>query len=65
MKIEQVLEGLRYPAAKEQVIAHARQHDAPLNVLHVLDQLPAGEWQSTIDLMKSIGSVNLRGPGAP
>jgi hypothetical protein len=67
--VQKVLEGLKFPANKYQVIDYAKQKNAPSNVLDVLEQMPtsefgspndskATEYSSIEDLLKEIGRVN-------
>jgi hypothetical protein len=68
-EVQKILEGLKFPANKYQVIDYAKQKNAPSNVLDVLEQMPtsefgspndskATEYSSIEDLIKEIGRVN-------
>ncbi len=43
------LEGLRFPADREMILAYARGKNAPEVVLHALEELPPGHHYGSID----------------
>lgn len=52
---QKFLAGLRYPASKEEVIAHARSRGAGERVMHALHHLPERAYESPITLSSEIG----------
>lgn len=48
--IESYLNGLHYPAKREDVLKSARQNHAPADVLEALGRLPADEFLSPDDI---------------
>lgn len=59
-RIQKFLGGLRYPAAKPQVLEHARRRGADSPVLDALDCLPEREFTSPVDLSRQVGEQALR-----
>lgn len=53
-RIQKFLGGLRYPAAKAQVLERALQRGADEQVLGVLRRLPESAWDSPISLSREI-----------
>jgi hypothetical protein len=51
------LQGIDYPAGREELIGRARQNNAPREVLDVLQQLPDRQYTNMADLMKGVGEV--------
>ena len=50
--IERYLAGINYPVHKEDLIRHARQNNAPSDVLSVLNRFEEKEYHSPIDVSK-------------
>ncbi len=48
---------MNYPAGKDKLIQHAREHGAGGDVLSVLERLPEERWNSPADLMKAVGKI--------
>jgi hypothetical protein len=46
-----------YPAGKQDMISHARKHDAPDAVIQVLDMFEDKTYQSAADVSKEFGRV--------
>jgi len=47
-RVQKFLAGLRYPARKDEVIAHAREHGADAQVLRLLVLVPDCDYESPI-----------------
>lgn len=56
-EIQQHLSGIDYPVDKQQLIKHARQENAPDDVMSVLQRIPDGEYDSPIAVSKAVGEV--------
>lgn len=54
-KVSQFLEGIEFPANKQQIIDHARNKNAPGDVLHVLNQIPEGTYFSMAKIWEAMG----------
>jgi hypothetical protein len=55
--IANFLEGINFPASKDELVNHAEDNNAPQEVIDVLDQLPDQEYTSMADVMSGIGQV--------
>jgi hypothetical protein len=58
VEVEKSLKGIDYPAKKEDLIKHARQHGADQQVLETLKELPEEEFRTPIDVTKAIGEMD-------
>lgn len=56
-RVQKFLGGLRYPAAKPQIVEWARQKGADDETLRTLDGLPEREYASPIALSCEVGRV--------
>ena len=54
--VQRFLQGLKWPATKEEVMAHAREQGADDGVLCTLDGLPDGEFTSGNEISQSLGA---------
>lgn len=55
VQVQKFLEGLDYPATKEQIISHAKEHGADDNVVETLEQIPDREYEGPVGITKEIG----------
>ena len=46
-------EGLNFPAAKDEIVAHARRRRLPKEVMDQLERLPDREYKNVSDLVTS------------
>ncbi|MDA8218007.1 MAG: DUF2795 domain-containing protein [Chloroflexota bacterium] len=56
-KVSQFLEGLDFPATKQQCIDYARQHNAPQDVMDVLHRLPDRQYFSMAGIWDAMGDI--------
>jgi hypothetical protein len=49
--------GIDFPASKDDLVRHARSHDADDDVLEVLRQMSQRDYGSMADVMKGVGRV--------
>ena len=56
-EIEKYLKGEDYPADKEELVQHAREHGAPQEVLQTLEKLPKERFEKPTDVSKAIGEM--------
>lgn len=52
------LKGIHFPASKEDLLAKAKEHKAPKEVMDLLERFPDGEYASMADVMKGFGQAN-------
>lgn len=55
--VEKYLQGIDYPAQKEDLIEQAEDNNAPDEVLDMLEQLPDTEYDRPTDVAKAIGKL--------
>lgn len=55
--VERYLKGIHFPAGKEDLIRHARENEAPEDVLHVLGQFEEKEFHTVVDVAKEVGRI--------
>lgn len=61
--VEKCLQGVDYPAKKQDLINHARAHGADQRVMETLQQLPEENFQSPIGVNKAIGEIGRQSGG--
>ncbi|HVU65694.1 MAG TPA: DUF2795 domain-containing protein [Ktedonobacteraceae bacterium] len=62
-EVEKSLQGVDYPAKKQDLINHARSHGADQQVIDTLNQLPEQSFESPIGVTKALGELNRRSGG--
>lgn len=55
--VQKHLEGVRYPATKEDLLKSARQNNAPQEVLDLIEEFDRDEYGGPQDVMKAYGEV--------
>ena len=50
------LDGIRYPASKKDLLAYAREHDAPEDALADLNRLPDGSYDEWMEITEALGA---------
>jgi len=55
--VQKFLEGIHYPASKEDLINTARKNGAPREVMDLIQQLPGDEYGGPQDVMKAYGQI--------
>jgi hypothetical protein len=56
-QIEHFLKDIDFQARKDDLLKHAKDHQAPENVLSVLSRIPDQDYASPVDVAKGIGQV--------
>ena len=56
--VQDYLKGVRYPCDKQDLLEFAENHEAPQEVLYVLEQIPEREYQSSGDVARGIGNIH-------
>lgn len=56
-KISQYLEGVEFPCTKDQLVMHARQRNAPQDVIDGLTRLPDRQYFSMAGIWDGLGEV--------
>ena len=54
VEVQQYLEGLEYPAAKDEVIAQAEQNDAPQDVIEALQALGEEQFDDPTEVQEAL-----------
>lgn len=57
IQIQKFLEGMVYPASKEQIIQYAEQQGADEDIIGTLQRLPAEEYETPADVNEAIGKL--------
>ena len=55
--IAHFLEGIDFPASKDDLVNHAEDNNAPQEVIDILENLPDQEYTSMADVMSGVGQV--------
>lgn len=56
-EVQKYIGGISFPASKDDLVQHARQKDAPQEVLDVMGNLPDKEYESAADVGSGIGDA--------
>ncbi len=56
-EVTHALKGVNFPAARHDLVGHAKSHKADANVIRVIKQLPEQEYRSMADVMKGVGKI--------
>lgn len=56
-KVSQFLEGIDFPANKQQIIDYAQNKNAPKDVMDALHRIPEGTYYSMAGVWDAIGEV--------
>lgn len=51
------LEGIDFPATRDDLVNHAEDNNAPMEVIHVLEDLPDQTYNNMADVMSGVGQV--------
>ncbi|BAZ52523.1 DUF2795 domain-containing protein [Nostoc sp. CENA67] len=58
VEVQKHLKGVDYPADKQELIQHAKQHKADQDVISLLEQLPDNQqYKNPADLNKALGEI--------
>ncbi|MDP3795514.1 MAG: DUF2795 domain-containing protein [bacterium] len=57
VQIQRFLEGLDYPATKDEIIEHARAEGADDNVIATLEQIPDREYEGPSGVSRELGQM--------
>jgi hypothetical protein len=58
IQLQKFLGGVDYPAKKDQLIKHARDHGADKKVLDTLKSLPMNDFNSPNDISEAFGKMH-------
>lgn len=56
-KVSHYLKGINFPADKRKCVEFARQHDAPRDVMDVLEKMPNDTYDSMAGVWHAVGKV--------
>lgn len=57
IEIGKHLKGIKFPVNKENLVEHARQNQAPREILSVLERMPDREFRNAADVSKGVGEI--------
>ena len=57
IRIQEYLAGIEYPATKDQLISHAREHEAPEAVIAFMERLPKRNYRSATEVSQEAGKI--------
>lgn len=57
-RVSKSLKGLNFPADKEKCIDYARHHQAPDDVIDVLERMPDGKFDSMAGVWQAVGKTH-------
>jgi hypothetical protein len=57
IEIGKHLKGIKFPVNKENLVEHARQNQAPREILSVLERIPDREFRNAADVSKGVGEI--------
>lgn len=55
IQVQKFLAGMDYPASRDDIVSHAKQHGADKDVLQTLEHLHDKHFQTPADVSKAIG----------
>lgn len=58
IEVETHLKGIEFPANKQELIEHARQNQAPEEVLATLEPMPDREFGNAADVAKGLDQIS-------
>jgi hypothetical protein len=59
-EVQKALGGIDYPARKDDLVARARENDAPREVRSIVERFPEREYGGPQEVMKAFGEVDNR-----
>lgn len=54
LDVQKHLKGMNYPASRDELLEHARDHGANDDVLDLLEGMPDKEYKSPVDVTKAV-----------
>lgn len=58
IQIQKYLKGIDYPASKDDLIKHAKEHGADNETISVLNEIHEDEFNSPAEVSKAVGAVH-------
>lgn len=55
--VEEVLDGIPFPASKVQIIVYAGEHDASEEVMELLRAIPSLQYRNMQEINKALGEI--------
>lgn len=56
-EVQRKLEGISYPASKQELIQHAQEQEAPDSILSALRMLPERQFSSPTEVSQAVGAI--------
>lgn len=53
-EVQRSLQGVDYPCDKTELIMHAKDHDAPRELISLIERLPDREFESPLDVSREL-----------
>ncbi len=57
IQLQKYLKGMDYPAQKQDLLEHAKEHGADRDICSTLEQLPDEEYETPADVSKAVGAI--------
>lgn len=57
IQLQKHLKGVNYPASKQDLIQHAKQHGADKEACATLEQMPDEQYETPAEVSKAIGDI--------
>ena len=57
IEIQKHLSGVSYPASKDDLVSHAREEDAPDEVMDTLQRLPERDYDGPTAVTEAVGGL--------
>jgi hypothetical protein len=58
-KVHEYLEGMNYPAEKQEIVDHAEEHGADDETRKFLHEIPDRKYEGPSDVSQELGNMNL------
>ncbi|HZX50065.1 MAG TPA: DUF2795 domain-containing protein [Candidatus Paceibacterota bacterium] len=56
-EVEQYIQGVTFPASKDELLVQARENDAPVEVISALEDLPVDKFEGAEEVEKAMGAT--------
>ena len=57
IQVQKDLKGIDYPASKQDLIDHAKQHGADKEVQSLLNEIPDQDYETPAEVSKALGQI--------
>jgi hypothetical protein len=56
-EVQKYIEGIDFPVGKTQLLDHARQNEAPDEILEFMQEFPSRQYGSPVDVSRVVGQM--------